>query len=193
MKKIFVFCVFMILSISPILSKDKKEEIIFPKNDAGKIVYTEVVEMPNVTKDALYSRAYEWFTKANPKNVIQMQDKESGKIVGEGQWDAYEIKWNIMGMRSGVPGSIHFTISIYLKDGKYKYEITNFRHEGFYVHGTDRLICNGGLLEAEVPDNHGTISQKNWLHIKEKTHADAINFIESLKKAMTIESAGNNW
>ena len=50
------------------------------------ITYTEVVELPNVSKADFYLRANTWFSRAfkSAKNVIDFQDKETGKIIAVG-------------------------------------------------------------------------------------------------------------
>jgi hypothetical protein len=53
-----------------------------------KITYTEVVYLDSLTdKQEIFSRAREWFASAYKSsiNVIQMDDKEGGKIVGKAQ------------------------------------------------------------------------------------------------------------
>ena len=52
----------------------------------GKVCYEDVVKVEGVSASDLYVRANEWFAKTfNSANaVIQMQDKEAGKIIGKG-------------------------------------------------------------------------------------------------------------
>lgn len=198
MKKNILICI--LLSLSFIMFSEKKvwkdpnAKGLFPLDTNGKIVYTEVIEMQNVTKDALYSRAYEWFTKAfnSAQNVIQMQDKENGKIIGKGIFDDINSP-GPLGM-AGVKGYVKFTISIYLKDGKYKYEITDFVHEGIWTGAPYGNPSNGGALENEKPDcGRSVISLGKWEKVKIKANECALLLIESLKKAMSVEAAGNNW
>ena len=94
----------------------------------GKIIYTEVVEVESKSKDDLYTSAREWFAKSynSANNVIQMDDKESGKIVGKALMPVYHKAFG----SDYDSGNIHYTISIYLKDGRYKYEVSDFYHTG---------------------------------------------------------------
>ena len=183
MKKITFIIVLLALSFILLLAKDKKKEVAFPKDSTGKIVYTEVVEMPGVTKDVLYSRAYEWFAKSfvSANNVIQMQDKEAGKIIGKGCYGFDKNK-------------VNFTLSIYLKDGKYKYEITDFVHETIMPRGYRGHDRNGGALGNEIPEcGKWYLNLSLWNKIKWQTKERILSTIESLKKAMLVESAGNDW
>lgn len=198
MKKIFLIGI-LLLSSFFIFSekkvwKDPNAKGLFPLDANGKIIYTEVIEMPNIAKDALYSRAYEWFAKTfnSAQNVIQMQDKEAGKIIGKGIFDDMNSP-GPLGM-AGVKGYMKFTISIYLKDGKYKYEITDFVHEGIWTGEPYGDPSNGGALENEKPDcGRSVISLGKWEKVKIKANERALLLIESLNKAMTVEVAGDNW
>jgi hypothetical protein len=96
----------------------------------GKITYTKVVYVDSLAnKQVLFSKAREWFAKAyiSSTNVIQMEDKESGKIIGKAKIQVYT-----KGLFGGnyPAGFINYTISIFVKDYRYKYEITNFYHTG---------------------------------------------------------------
>jgi hypothetical protein len=194
MKKNILFVVMFMLTIFSIQAKDEKKELVFPVNEAGKIIYTEVIEMPNLTKDILYTRAYEWFAKSfnDAKNVIQMQDKEAGRLIGKGSFGDINVSINF-GL-VGVKGNVNFTISVYLKDGKYKYEITDFVHEGVANASNGMIPTNGGALESEKPEcGRNYLPLGKWKNIKEQTNERVLALIESLKKAMIVESVGNNW
>lgn len=198
MRKIIFIGILFTLSIFAFSAKkvwkDPNAKEIFPRDATGKIVYTEVIEMPNMTKDILYSRAYEWFAKTfnSAQNVIQMQDKENGKIVGKGSFGDINITANL-GLVT-IEGKVNFTISVYLKDGKYKYEITDFVHEGMGHWSNGVRPANGGALENEKPDcGRSTITLGKWEKIKIQANERALALIEGLKKAMAVESAGNNW
>src|SRR5258708_31294843 len=61
-------------------------------SETNKIMYTEVVKVDSsVTKDILYSKAREWFAIAFKSSnvVIQLEDKENGKIIGKAIMDVY--------------------------------------------------------------------------------------------------------
>lgn len=74
-----------------------------------QIAYQGVVEVPGVTKDQLYIRAHEWIAKAyrSANDVIQMQDKEAGRLVGKGSSKAVARGLNV--------GSVRHTLTIYIQ------------------------------------------------------------------------------
>lgn len=71
----------------------QKETPNLPIDSVTKMItYTEVVNVDtSLSKLELYSRAKEWFAKAynSSQNVIQIEDKESGKIVGKALSQVY--------------------------------------------------------------------------------------------------------
>jgi hypothetical protein len=93
-------------------------------DEETKIVsYKGVVELSGVNKDELFARAQNFF-KTNYKNytqVIQNADAQAGKIEGKAQFPTQKT------LKNGVKAQadmVKYSISIMLKDGKYKYEIT---------------------------------------------------------------------
>jgi len=95
----------------------------FPHKD-GKINYSEVVNVDSVKKEELYNRAKHWLVETfkSAKDVIQIDDKENGEIVGKG----YFKSWWDMGWIGGKNVSVWETLKIQVKDYRYKYEITDF-------------------------------------------------------------------
>jgi hypothetical protein len=89
-----------------------------------RISISQVVEVPGVSKAELYSRAREWFAKTfgSSKAVLEMDDREAGKLVGTFNTP--------LKMASGVGVSLDMLlwrgITIDLKDGKYRYTFTNY-------------------------------------------------------------------
>lgn len=71
-------------------SKEQKEAIAAIQDQYevsnGEVVFTKTIEGINATKDEIYSRALAYFATAykSANDVIQMQDKEAGTIIGKG-------------------------------------------------------------------------------------------------------------
>jgi hypothetical protein len=107
-----------------------------PKVD-GKIIYTGVVDVPNTSKDELFDRAKIWFVNSyrSANDVLQLDDKANGRLIGKGYFEQYDRTLNV---------SVYHTISIYVKDNKYKYEITNLNTKFFASGGG---IVTGGWVE----------------------------------------------
>ncbi len=96
----------------------------------GKITYTGVVQVDSLSSEELYKRSKRWFfdTYNSGKDVIQLDDKESGEIIGKGFFETY---WE-SSFISGIGINVFQTIKVQVKDGRYKYEITDFKVK-YYV------------------------------------------------------------
>ncbi|WP_310393653.1 DUF4468 domain-containing protein [Hymenobacter sp.] len=157
--------------------------MILPIDPESKMVtYTGVVEVAGATQAQLYSRAYEWVVKSykSAPDVLQMQDKESGKIILKGNTHAY--------IRGRDAGLVNHTFSIYLKEGKYKYEVTNFNN----VNPTPKGEFGFGRFENEkssftMPMMNGII-QKSYNILRRNTDTDIKAMLADLQAAMTGQS-----
>jgi hypothetical protein len=111
---------FLLLFIAPAFSYSQNVPIDSLTN---KIVFSEVVKVDSVSKDELYTRAREWFAKTfkSAQDVLQMDDKESGKLIGKGSSKGVnhlQLSTNSF--------YLNYMISITIKDGRYRYEVTDF-------------------------------------------------------------------
>ncbi len=94
----------------------------------NKITYTDVVHTDSTLLTAdLFTIARIWFAETfrTSGSVIQMEDKQSGVLIG---------KANIPLSYKSLIGehelqSVLFTFSLYFKNGRYKYEVTDFIYQ----------------------------------------------------------------
>jgi len=166
-------------------------------SETKKINYSEVVFLDSsITKQELFSRAREWFAKAykSSLNVVQMEDKESGKIIGKALMQVYH-----KALGANYPsGYINYTISIYLKDGRYKYEITNFYHSGEYT-GSGNKIPDYGACEEMINTTKKTMGisyQKTFNYYLFQMDRDIKVLISDLKSSMiknVVATNKDNW
>jgi len=121
--KNIITAIILLFSLS-ITAQEKPYEKELPVNDSGLIDFTEVVKVDGASSFELYSRAREWFvtTFNSAEAVLQMDDKESGKLIGK----AFSDIVTPAGF-TPITDKLHYTLSIYLKDGRYKYSITSLQ------------------------------------------------------------------
>jgi|ERR1035437_207025 hypothetical protein len=162
---------------------------VFPLDANGEIVYSGIVNVDSINSKELYVRAHTWFanTFKSAKSVIQLDDKEAGKIIGKGFIEVVTpFKAGVMGT-VGFVGNVYFTLDIQTKDGKYKYVLSNFS----YINSINDAEFD--FKSSSVVKNG--LYQKKWdlwwQNAKINTNADVLNLIESLKKAMNINNS--NW
>ncbi|MDB4922265.1 DUF4468 domain-containing protein [Mucilaginibacter sp.] len=94
--------------------------------------YRIIEEAPGLNKNDLFYRAHEWaalnFNSAN--NVIQMDDKDNGKIIIRGSYKSnYEYR---MILKYNYVYYLKFVIAITVKDSKYRVVISDFSTQSSY-------------------------------------------------------------
>lgn len=187
MKKVLIiFFFFPLLSFS--------QEINWPiDKETNKITFTEIVNVDSATKNDLYLRAREWFAKIynDSKEVMQVDDKEAGKIYGKA---ATSVNVTQMGTSYDF-GSVHYDITVIVKDGRYKYTLTNFYHIGNIAAKGTSSGASGGSLENEKPECGWTMNNKSWNVIKHQGYDNALLISASLKEYMskTISVFKETW
>ena len=88
----------------------------------GIVFYEKEYTISNAsTKDKLYAKAYEWFTKtfAGVENNMSVADKKNGKLIGTG---AFKVIVNDNGNHYWLKPKIDITI----KDGAYVFQAYNY-------------------------------------------------------------------
>lgn len=145
--------------------------------------YTEVVKIDSLLKkDQLYSLFMEWVAKnyVSANNVIQYQDKIEGKIIVKGVFKVY-LNAPITNINEEA-GYVSHTLSIQVKDGRFKYVI-----EDLFYDGNARYPGKANVNDVKAP---GTLSKNQWLKIKEQVNSEIENSIKSLKGAVSNKNNG---
>tara|TARA_X000001388_G_C2229183_1_gene122419 strand:+ start:1119 stop:1877 length:759 start_codon:yes stop_codon:yes gene_type:complete len=148
----------------------EKEDVQFvekPMATSKPITYSKVIQCPSTSKTKLYISLNDWFaTNYNSANeVIQMSDKDEGIIIGKGVMDYRHKKFTYI--CSG--GWVKYTIKVYVKDNRYKVDLTNFTHSVLPKNGAH---CALGLItDATEHTTKGfskTFNNDVWKDIKVK-------------------------
>lgn len=180
MKKILLFATIIMASI---LLKAQDDSL-------NPYSFTEVVKVENKSAGDIYYQSKIWLadTYKSAKDVIQIDDKENNTIVGKGT-----LKYNskIFAGGAAISGTIDYTIRIMAKDGRYKYEFTDFIHQG-----NDRGSSFGLILNTDNPALK--IGWEKWRikvykEIKETIDRNIKPIEESLKNSLNKEKPNNDW
>lgn len=160
--------------------------------DTKSIVYTEVVNVDSASSEELFSRGQEWFALSykSSNDVLQLKDKESGKIIGKA---AVALNYPYMGtMYNG--GHIHYTISIYVKEGRYKYIVDNLYHTGY-----GNQVDNFGRCEDMLIRDYkvwGFSYKKRitrWLNQADESIRNSISSLKAFMAKRTFRNSKNDW
>jgi len=121
MKFLFVFGLLLLANVT------MAQVPAFNIDEATKqITYVEVVDEVG-TKNDLYTRAIAWTNKfyKNPQDVTKVRDQENGKIECVHRIPLFDTDAEGTKIRSNLV--VRYTLYIELKEGKYRYKVTNFQ------------------------------------------------------------------
>lgn len=142
------------------------------------------------TKAELYVKSYDWLarTYVSAKTIIDMQDKDAGKIIAKAIIDLDGVK--------DLSGEVKYLIAIDTKDGKYRCTISDFYHTG-PVLGTTRhapvTVRSYGDLNKEKftyksPAYNKILEDKRFYLLKNYVLIKSNTILESLKQKMRDNS-----
>jgi hypothetical protein len=128
MRSTFSFLVIALMLVIPLCGKSQELSGPLPVDpDTRLITYKEVVHIDG-TKTELFNRAIAWINKEykNPVDVTKVRNPESGLIE---ILHRIEISSKEPGGVKKPAGLVDYTLRIELKEGRYRYTITNFTHK----------------------------------------------------------------
>ena len=173
---------------------DKSYVPEIPYNSKEKVSYTEVVQVPDATREQLYLRAKAWFSNAfkDSKEVIQMDDRESGTIMGKGN----KTIW-LETAFVPVEVTLHFTVKVFCKEGRYKYEITDMSYSGWVESYHWKSTTEEMFDDSKVYKKN---KKTRWKYVQymQKTEKACEDIANSIKAKMKEEigsggSDGDDW
>ncbi len=89
----------------------------------GKITYADVVQLDDPL-GAVWPLAFEWMVKNSDTDVVQIDNGDVSKMIGKSRMQVFTDDGNTPA------GHINFTITVAVKDQRYRYEFSNFAHTG---------------------------------------------------------------
>lgn len=149
------------------------------------LIYEGVVKIDTITNEQeLMMRLKIWLDEAfvNDKEVIQILDEENGQVNGKGNL-SYNSKV-FMGS-DGTTGKVHFKIKIQIKTGRYRYEFSEFVHDGNMDYNSDfGLLTTDSICPVQFKGSPKSWCQKVWDDIKSQTDTKMHSVISNLEAAM---------
>ncbi len=159
--------------------------------------FSEVVKVDSsLSKEVLFSRARAWFSShyLNSKAALDVQDKETGELLGNGSIDVNALQ---IGSEPFPYGLVTYNFKIFVKDGRYKYEFSNFVHKNKddWSHG---YISYGPLNNSKTAPNGikcpmcgEKLNNKCWNSIIDDVKSKMDLHITSLKSSMLKDVSGS--
>lgn len=179
----------MVVSINTFAQKKKKKKDIIELTPPtfvmkeGKVVYSEVVTQAGVSPEELHKRCFKWFNVfyKNPGGVIK-ENVTNEKIKGKARIPLFLEDANTgTNTRAGL---MNYTITVGIKDGKYRYNITRINKKSQSYLGIEKLIADN---EKEYKMSYVTYMIQTDKYMKD--------LIENLKKSMasSTEKKSDDW
>ena len=148
----------------------------FMTDESGNIYYSAVVDVPNKTKNEIHVQANQWVAKnfKSANDVIQMNDKDAGKIIVKG---GFEITTKFAGVMQN--NIVYFLLDFSFKDNKYRYVMSDF----YTIESSGKQVN----LTNEIPSSW---PKKFWIQFKDQT----INKIDlTTKNVKTFMDTVDEW
>lgn len=139
----------------------------------NKVTYLEVVDAAGMKAADLNKVVKEWATKQG----FTLKEDGAEKLV----YDASTaVEYPAVSGSGYMKGKVKFSLSVFCKEGKYRYILTDFVHEGDV-----KTKDNGGKLENVNPDCGATkMSGKGWVTVKNKTGSNMKALTDDLKRVI---------
>jgi len=104
---------------------------------SDKAVIDVIVDMPGISQKEIFTRLRNWASSAfnDSKNVLNEDDIDNGILSGKGAYHTYDTQTVL-----GEPGWIHFFLNIKVKDGKFRYQLSDL-----YFEYEKKTAKNGGI------------------------------------------------
>jgi len=163
-------------------------------SSSGKIIYQEVCIVDSVGAKELLSRSKIWFAKTfnSSKDVLQNIDDENHIIIGKALMRAHA---QFYGERTW--GYVKYSVSIYCKDNRFKYVITDFYHEGDAIATASTYTPSVGLLSINTIESGGFSGyrKKDLDRLCVEINENINLLVKSLKIDMNkkIETKSDKW
>ena len=176
--------------ITGIFNYSLPQDTPFPINDMGKYTITEVVELHGIDKDKLFSNGETFMKKVkvlNSKKKYFKIEKENYTIRNKGSFYVYRIG----SVKKGIGGAVEYDIDLEIKDGKYRYTITNFIFNEYQRNRYGKFEPVKGKytpLEMAV----SSINKKEWEKHKQVVYDKSQELIQNLYSGMIYDEEKKN-
>lgn len=171
--------------------------------EENSVVYRKIIELDSIDKNNLYSRALQYFTfnYNQGDNVIQVQDKEQGIIVGKGLTPHLSSERYSLGLQSLELGVYHI-IKFEIKDYKIRVSIYYTDYQIIWRGDSQRIRSSHILLEPPISNTPGQYINSQLFKKKAvKLTTNAFNEIQrraaqtfiNIEDFLKNTSSNNDW
>src|ERR1035437_1354156 len=158
---------FLLILFTPFFTYAQQDTVILPLKN-GNIIYEKIVS-DSLSKKENYDNSKRAFVNIfkSAKDVIQMDDKENGEIIGKGittyHWRIFFKDKQLQNKLDSFSQAIKFTIDVISKDNKYRVKISDIiigETIHIYKHSWENRATEEILVD---PEKSLDIYYKNYL------------------------------
>jgi hypothetical protein len=172
----YLFLLAIVLTSTIVSAQNSSSK--YPMNSETKLIsYSKVVPMDSVDKNELYLRALSWANSnyKNPTDVIREKDPSAGKIVCKHRFKITDPP-NKDGFEKDA-GLVMYTLTIQVKDGRYKYELSQINWKQLSYYPIERWM-----------DTNAAGYDKVYDYYLKQTDETVKKVVYNLESAMTIST-----
>jgi hypothetical protein len=149
--KISIVVIIFVSYFSLVAKGQNPAQVQLPVDSITKLItYEGVMQAPGMKADVLYKRALNWFQAfyKNPSEVIRENDSLKFKIVGKPRFKIYNPP-DKEGTKTDA-GLIQYTITVAVKEGRFKYELTEFNWKQPSYYASERWMDTKSQVYSPV-------------------------------------------
>lgn len=190
--KYFLLLVSLSVATTCIAQKQKDTTGILPYAN-GKIHFTEVIGLDSTyDQKTLYDNALIWFSKATNdyNNKLQHKDKFGLKdniMINNRPEGEFVGNLNMLVNQSFNQILITFDVYVYVKNGKYKFDFTNYKYLSnamMNAFAGQQVNVGNGLEAFDFKGNKNMIKEVNNITLK---------LVQDLKEQMTLKKPNKDF
>jgi Domain of unknown function (DUF4468) with TBP-like fold len=179
----------VLIALTPALScLAQDNDVNLPQDTA--ITFSEVVNAKGVSQADLYIRARDWL---NYNTVgLRIQDGRNGELSARGTVIG-TATFRFLGSHR-LPASFAFIINVWVKDGRYEYQVTNVYNttiNGTAVNGVLGELFTTTQWPVDLPGYGHNKTNEAYQTAKDSFRSIEVVMVSSLKAAMTQPSTPN--
>lgn len=158
------------------------QQVLFPIDEYGKYTFHEVVEIPGMTQDDLFKNGELFLKKVkvlNSKKKYLTVDEDNYSLTNKGSFYVYQYG----SVNKAIAGAVEYDILLEVKDGRYRYTITNFIFNEYQRNRYGKYEPLNGKntpLEMEVSN----INKKGWEKHRQVVYDKTQELIQNLQSNM---------
>ena len=185
--------------MSPLYGQSAKEMLAeidgkWELDNSGNVTFTRVIEVPDVSKNDLYTRALSYFTYNYNSGdaVVQVKEKEQGVIVGKGVYGKVHVG---MSLEKTIVDTYHI-LRVDTKDGRVRamVTLTEYRNTATVGDGIPKIsnFAVSGRYPIVEKDMQKTVMGKAFY----KSYQAAMASLDGIEKSLKEGNTGsdtNDW